>query len=264
MPDTPGDIAAALRAALADLPVESLRQARSTAEDSGSAVHGVTAGTNHPGPARMSAAFGEICEAIDRALAEFDHAARAIEEYNAILTGSGGAATDTGGGQANGSPTPSLADITTRSEPLAAIRRAGEALPVRAAGDKTHGSLLTVGGKTITDDTFTTKNGQLRSDELPSSRDGLDPRWHPTSPMFNHAEGHAAAMLRKPGAPKEAILVINNEPCVGRGRMRGKGCDDMLEGAMPAGTKLAVYLNTDGQQTTLYKVYTGTGEGIKA
>lgn len=74
-------------------------------------------------------------------------------------------------------------------------------------------------------------------------------------------EAHVAAILRQPEAPKEASVVLNNPPCVGRGPMRGQGCDDLLPGMLPRGTGLLVYL-TDGTRTWLHRRYEGTGEGL--
>ncbi|WP_255500684.1 DddA-like double-stranded DNA deaminase toxin [Micromonospora sp. Llam0] len=74
-----------------------------------------------------------------------------------------------------------------------------------------------------------------------------------------HVEAHAAALLRKPGAPKEAVLVVNKPTCVSRGEY--VGCDEVLPGMLPEGSRLAVHVS-DGATTRPLKVYTGTGEGI--
>jgi hypothetical protein len=67
----------------------------------------------------------------------------------------------------------------------------------------------------------------------------------------DHVEGHAAALLRRAGAPKEATLYLNNKPCAGEG-----GCDETLEDQLPKGTKLTVYWPGD------HKVYRGNGKGM--
>ena len=67
----------------------------------------------------------------------------------------------------------------------------------------------------------------------------------------DHVEGHAAALLRRAGAPKEATLYLNNKPCPGEG-----GCDETLEDQLPKGTKLTVYWPGD------HKVYRGNGKGM--
>lgn len=55
-----------------------------------------------------------------------------------------------------------------------------------------------------------------------------------------HAEGHAAAIMRRPGAPKEATLYLNNKPCGFDGERR-RGCHQTLEYQLPVGSKLTVY-----------------------
>jgi len=75
-----------------------------------------------------------------------------------------------------------------------------------------------------------------------------------------HTEAHAAAMLRRPGSPQDAVLVINKPTCTSRGNY--VGCDEVLPGMLPAGKRLAVYATDEQQQPRLLKVYEGTGEGI--
>jgi hypothetical protein len=67
----------------------------------------------------------------------------------------------------------------------------------------------------------------------------------------DHVEGHAAALMRRLGAPKEATLYLNNQPCGGE-----YGCDETLEAQLPRGTKLTIFWPGD------HKVYRGTGEGM--
>lgn len=66
-----------------------------------------------------------------------------------------------------------------------------------------------------------------------------------------HVEGHAAALMRRLGAPKEATLYLNNQPCGGE-----YGCDETLEAQLPRGAKLTIFWPGD------HKVYRGTGEGM--
>jgi hypothetical protein len=68
----------------------------------------------------------------------------------------------------------------------------------------------------------------------------------------DHVEGHVAALLRRPGAVKEATLYINNRPCPGR-----LGCDRTLEDQLPKGTKLTIYWHGG------HKVYRGNGKGMQ-
>lgn len=64
-----------------------------------------------------------------------------------------------------------------------------------------------------------------------------------------HAEGHAAAVMRRPAGPRQATLYVNNAPCAGRW-----GCDRTLPHQLPAGAVLTVYW-PGGR-----KVYRGTGK----
>lgn len=67
--------------------------------------------------------------------------------------------------------------------------------------------------------------------------------------------------MRKPDAPREVTLVVNKEPC----RDDPYGCDRILRHVIPAGSRLTVYVRnphtSDG--VTVFKVYEGTGKGIK-
>jgi hypothetical protein len=64
-----------------------------------------------------------------------------------------------------------------------------------------------------------------------------------------HAEGHAAALMRRPAGPRQATLYVNNAPCAGRW-----GCDRTLPHQLPAGAVLTVYWPGG------HKVYRGTGK----
>ena len=51
-----------------------------------------------------------------------------------------------------------------------------------------------------------------------------------------HAEGHAAALMRRAGAAKEMTLYLNNKPCPGKW-----GCNRTLKYQLPPGAKLTIY-----------------------
>jgi hypothetical protein len=76
---------------------------------------------------------------------------------------------------------------------------------------------------------------------------------------MDHVEAQAAAILRRPGAAREASLVLNNPPCDKEGRPLV--CEKLLPHILPSGTRLTVYLS-DGTETRPYKTYVGTGEDI--
>lgn len=80
---------------------------------------------------------------------------------------------------------------------------------------------------------------------------GLKPPWSQTISVTDHAEGHAAALIRRFGLSM-ATLYLNNEPCPNRG-----GCDRLLPDILPEGVRLDVY-GPDG----FSKVYVGNGRGL--
>lgn len=100
---------------------------------------------------------------------------------------------------------------------------------------------------------------QIRDGNMPAAGKGLkSPSSHAS--VMDHVEAQVAAIMRRPGAPKEVLLVINNEPCDRPGRPLT--CEKILRGILPADARLKVYLS-DGHRTHLYGVYIGTGEKIK-
>jgi hypothetical protein len=80
---------------------------------------------------------------------------------------------------------------------------------------------------------------------------GLGGRTASLDSAREHAEGHAAAIMRRPSMPREMTLYVNKRPCGGR-----YGCDNTLEWQLPPGAKLTVYWPGG------YKVYIGDGRGL--
>jgi hypothetical protein len=81
---------------------------------------------------------------------------------------------------------------------------------------------------------------------------GLGGRTASLDSAREHAEGHAAALMRRAGMPLEMILYVNKRPCGGR-----YGCDNTLPWQLPPGAKLTVYWPGG------YKVYIGDGRGLE-
>jgi hypothetical protein len=77
--------------------------------------------------------------------------------------------------------------------------------------------------------------------------------------VMDHVEAQAAAIPRRPGAPAEAMVVLNQAPC--DDGVKPLVCERVLPKILPDGARLAVFV-TDGQQTRPHRVYVGTGEGI--
>ncbi|MEV0794314.1 DddA-like double-stranded DNA deaminase toxin [Kribbella sp. NPDC050459] len=80
---------------------------------------------------------------------------------------------------------------------------------------------------------------------------GLGGRTASLDSAREHAEGHAAALMRRAGMPREMTLYVNKRPCGGR-----YGCDNTLPWQLPPGAKLTVYWPGG------YKVYIGDGRGL--
>lgn len=74
---------------------------------------------------------------------------------------------------------------------------------------------------------------------------------------LTHVEGHAAALLRRPEAPTDAVLVVSKEPCP-----PPRGCRVVLPPILPEGTTLHVYLAEPGKQPRWYDSYPGNGRGL--
>jgi hypothetical protein len=145
------------------------------------------------------------------------------------------------------------------------VRRAAALLAHRdGPHDKTEAVLLT-DGRVVHDPDFAAEpDGRLRSRQirvgrLPAAGVGLRPPLAQAIVM-DHAEAQAAAVLRRPGAPQEAMLVLNNAPC--DDPVRPLVCEKVLAKIIPTGTRLTVFL-TDGDRTWLHKLYVGTAEGIR-
>lgn len=89
-----------------------------------------------------------------------------------------------------------------------------------------------------------------------TAREGLKPEYACRFVVRDHAEGHVAAVMRRPDGPREVTVVVNNEPCSGP-----RGCDATLPDVIPEGATINVYVKGNGQ-TSAYAAYRGTGEGI--
>jgi hypothetical protein len=138
-------------------------------------------------------------------------------------------------------------------------------LPARVnPHDKTEGVLMDSEHAIVHDPVFAAEDdGRLRSRQVRlgqrlAAAVGLRP---PLSGAYvmDHVEAHAAAIMRQPGAPRVATLVVNQTPC--DDPTRPLVCDRVLPKILPAGARLTVYV-TDGNQTWEHRTYTGTAKGI--
>ncbi|MGW0434502.1 DddA-like double-stranded DNA deaminase toxin [Micromonospora sp. NPDC003197] len=257
------EVSAALRAIVDSISRERGRAAGvlRAVQDSRSRLGVTLRGSRHP---LVGRALDGFAAAIER-LREADHlaaqSAEAVRAYaNAIgidLPAPSSQSADNAG-QTGTSVQRAAGDVLPTQE---WVEDAGGRLPRRPGGKgPTHGLLFDISGTPLTGTPLTQSEGYLRSGRAPGARDGLRQDWHPLAQVTReHVEAHAAALLRKPGAPREAVVVVNKPTCVSKGEY--VGCDEVLPGMLPRGSRLAVYVS-DGATTRLLKVYTGTGEGI--
>jgi hypothetical protein len=75
--------------------------------------------------------------------------------------------------------------------------------------------------------------------------------------VAEHVEGHAAALLRRSGAPAEAVLVVSRRPCRER-----QGCHWALPYIIHSGQKLHVYLAEPGRRPQYVHTYAGNGKAV--
>ena len=85
---------------------------------------------------------------------------------------------------------------------------------------------------------------------------GLTGGWKLWDSLTQHAEGHAAAIMRRDSI-RDGVLYLNMHPC-----RKPKGCHDNIEEALPQGSRLTVWVvNKDG--SSLRRIYEGNGEATE-
>ncbi|MER6989240.1 DddA-like double-stranded DNA deaminase toxin [Saccharopolyspora hirsuta] len=233
------DLAARLAAILAALPTEQLTHARDILNR---AVDRVGTASTNSNDELLRKAQKRLRNAAEHADQAADELRTTAEHLTAYLTDPIGiSATDTTSWKAP-SYQPSM-NVPARPAPL--HRRHLDALPQRPnRRSPTTGILTTSDGAEIN----TVQSGRHGPG---TGGPGLTGRWQRMAASTDHAEGHAAALLRERGIAA-ATLYINNRPCPGE-----LGCDATLPAQLPPGTRLTVYWPGG------YQVYEGTGEGIQ-
>lgn len=161
-------------------------------------------------------------------------------------------------------PAPALSVTNGRDDVPERVASLARKLPRRTGPqDKTEGFLL-ARDQILKDPIFTAEpDGRLRSRHLrtgtlPAAGAGLRLPAAKANVM-DHVEAQAASILRQPGAPRRATLILNNQPC--DDPLHPLTCEKLLQGILKEGTTVTVYV-TDGNNTWPHQVYTGTGREI--
>lgn len=245
------EVVAALEA-VRDKVGEAREEARAGAEKFGESYEHLSVVFAGSGNSSALASLSKM-DAAAESLAEADtHAAAArdvLGEYVEVVKGNGsggdgGAATSTGAaGSTSAEPTPTA---PTPESPAPYYGGYFDALRSRTTDtDPTDGTLTTVDGTKIEEVT----SGQRGP---AAGGPGLRPPYSQMWTVLNHAEGHAAALMRTREL-KHTTLYINNEPC----STPPYGCERVLPRIIPKGSTMTVY-GPNGYA----RVYQGTGEGL--
>ncbi|MGW0434084.1 DddA-like double-stranded DNA deaminase toxin [Micromonospora sp. NPDC003197] len=121
--------------------------------------------------------------------------------------------------------------------------------------NKTVGVLATADGRTRSKPMWSGTHGPAAG--APGlRRDDKINQWHRLKSAVEHVEGHAAAVMRRPSGPKDAVLVLSAPPCPGP-----YGCSTILPELLPANSRLSVYVMGADGRVRFWRTYVGTGEG---
>ncbi|WP_326557139.1 DddA-like double-stranded DNA deaminase toxin [Micromonospora sp. NBC_01796] len=154
-----------------------------------------------------------------------------------------------------GDPPPALG-TTAPVDPPPHLSEIGASLrAMLPRGTKTVGMLVSPDGRTRSKPIWSGEDGPGHG--APGLRRDSPLRWHQMAAATQHVEGHTAAVLREPNAPKRAVLVVSAPPCGGP-----KGCHRRLAEMLPEGTTLRVYVAGDDGTTTWWADYHGNGGGV--
>ena len=200
--------------------LDTMRASLVTAIERLHAIHGQVAAALHGGQP------GPLLQRLDmiRQLAQIagQHSTATRARIQAELSQVGQLGSSGSSGPAGPAPSAPPATRPSRTDSHApvtpAVRAAAQSLPRRTGlRDKTEGFLLADDVVVHDRDVSAEPDGRLRSrhlrtGNLPLAGAGL---LLPTARAFSmdHVEAHAAAVLRRPGAPRSAVLVVNQAPC---------------------------------------------------
>ncbi|GIJ51379.1 hypothetical protein Val02_82650 [Virgisporangium aliadipatigenens] len=136
------------------------------------------------------------------------------------------------------------------------MRQAARRLPQRPNEGPTSGLAFDVSGRALSAQPWSSGRNVASTSGL---RPLPGPKGFPWT-LTDHLEAIVAQEMRKPNAPREVVLVSNNEPCVGD----PYGCDRVARHIIPQGSRLTIYIR-DPETTAgvrLLGTYEGTGKEI--
>jgi len=196
---------------------------RTQAQAARSRVASLTTGTAHPQAGELLAGWDATINGLTLAVQKLDQAHAALREYMTII------------GVATGHASPP-APAGAPSEIPGPVQEAASRLRWPAPGTHhTYGIALDQAGHPI----WTDANGDpnIQSGRVgpgagaPGLRRDAPVRWHQTKSAIEHVEGHVAAVMRRPDAPRRVSLLLTRPPCP----ERPYGCRHMLLALLPRG-----------------------------
>lgn len=123
-------------------------------------------------------------------------------------------------------------------------------------GNKVVGLLFDENGESIGDEIWSGVMGPARG--APGvRRDGPQP-WHRYLSVTTHVEGHAAALLRRPGAPRQVTLVVSKDPCG-----NDYGCAAVIPDVLPRGARVSVFVANEDRTVKRIVPFIGNGKGLE-
>ncbi|PKW13306.1 nucleic acid/nucleotide deaminase of polymorphic system toxin [Saccharopolyspora spinosa] len=233
------DLAARLTAILAALPTTQLTHAHEKLTAAANRLTSIGTGSQNELLHRSQQRLADAAHHADQAAANLRTTAEHLTSYLADPVGI--SAPDT----TSWKPPSYRPTMNAPARPAPLHRRHLAALPERSNRRSPTTGILTTADGTKLDIVRSGRHGPG------TGGPGLIGRWQHMASANDHAEGHAAALLRE-HAFTEATLYVNNRPCPGE-----LGCDATLPAQLPAGARLTVYWPGG------YQVYEGTGEGLQ-
>lgn len=245
------DLAATVRAKVTDLnrTVAGLYAVRAMLEQARHRLDGAARGAERPGLAEATRMTARAADRADQASILIMRAAEALAYYS--TTAMGFPLSPTGGTETRQTSRPSA--MPTAPDWVRQV--AVDLRQLLPRGSKTAGVLTTADGRTRSKPIWSGAQGPAAGGSGLRRDDTLN-QWHRLKSAVEHVEGHAAAVMRRPNGPKDAVLVVSVPPCPGP-----YGCNTILPALLPAESNLSVYVVGADGQPRFWRTYRGTGEG---